>query len=91
MDELKWTTGAVGSQHRAIMRGGRVIAIADDMPAAAHIVRTMNGVEAAREDRLTLSVVRDGLAALRERITATAMTTQDLSAEIERLMKVGQE
>ena len=79
-DELRWSTGAVGPQHRAIMRGGKVMAVAEDTETAAHIVRALN-------DSHTLNLVRDGLDALRVQIMVGA-AAKPIKDEIERLMRM---
>jgi hypothetical protein len=47
----RWSTGPVGKMHRAIVCDGTVVAVAESMEHAAHIVRVLNSSECGTAGR----------------------------------------
>lgn len=77
MEELKWNTGAVGSLHRAIMRGGKVMAVAEDVETAAHIVRALND-PARNAQEVRVAKMRNDLQEIMSEIGNDTMLTPDV-------------
>ena len=79
-DELRWSTGAVGPQHRAVMRGGKVMAVAEDTETAAHIVRVLNdaALPARNEQKVRVEKLRHDLQEIMSEIGQDTMLTPDV-------------
>lgn len=72
-EELRWSTGQVGPHHRAIMRGGRVLAIAEDTETASVIVRRLNEETAEGKARKLLHGLLRTIEEIANRIEKTGI------------------
>lgn len=101
----EWTIGAVGPQHRAVMKDGEVRAIAEDVSTAVDIARALNGVGHPGDAAVMRDMLESLHATLAEEqqaaednmrngitpwVSGPMLAREDVIAKLAEILKVGQ-